>query len=177
MKTCPNCGNQIADDAAFCNNCGVSVAVNAQPAQQMAPDAQAQQAPQAQAQPQQNFNQMPYQQPLVYTDPKDHTKEFDAQDIADNKIIAAAAYIFGFMGVIIAFVAGTPFTRFHARNSLRISVAAILIIIPAIIPFLGWIVTGICAAVLGIIKIIAIVWALMGKAKELPIISEVGFLK
>ena len=171
MKTCPNCGNQIADDAAFCNNCGVAVAVNAQPA----PAAQNAEAPNRG--PQQNFSQMPYQQPLMYTDPKDHTNDFDAQDIADNKIIGVAAYLFGFIGVIIALFAGTPYTRFHARNSLRISVAAILIIIPAIVPFLGWFVTGICAAVLGIIKIIAIVWAFMGKAKELPIISEIGFMK
>ena len=179
MKTCPNCGNQIADDAAFCNNCGVSVAVNTQPDAENTQNPNPQQgpAPQPQPQPAQGFNQAPYQQPFVYTDPKDHTKEFDAQDIADNKIIGVAAYLFGIIGVIAAFVAGTPYTRFHARNSLRISVAAILIMIPCIIPFLGWIVAIICAAILGIIKIIAIVWAFMGKAKELPIISEIGFLK
>ena len=185
MKTCPNCGNQIADDAAFCNNCGVSVAVNTQAASDNAKsvdmNAQAsntQQGPQPTPQPQPtpNFGQAPYQQPLVYSDPKDHTKEFDAQDIADNRIIAIAAYLFGIIGVLIAFIAGTPFTRFHARNSLRISIAAIIILIPSIIPFLGWLVTGICAAILGVIKIVAIVWACMGKAKELPIISDIGFL-
>ena len=180
MKTCPNCGKQIADDAAFCNNCGVSVAENTQnptPSQ----GSQTQQGPQPQPQPTpqptQNLGQVPYQQPFVYTDPKDHTKEFDAQDIADNKIIAVAAYVFGILGVIAAFVAGTPYTRFHARNSLRISIAAIIIMIPCIIPFLGWIVSIICASILGVIKIDAVVWAFMGKAKELPIISEIGFLK
>ncbi len=172
MKTCPNCGNQISDDAAFCNNCGVSVAA----APQQAPVSQA--APVAEQQaPQQNFGQMPYQQPLMYNDPKDHTNEFDAKDIADNKIVGAAAYLFGVLGVIMAFVVGSPYARFHARNTLRISIAAILVMIPAIIPFLGWIVTGICLAVLGIIKIIAIVWAFMGKAKDLPILSDIGFLK
>lgn len=178
MKTCPNCGNQIADDAAFCNNCGVSVTVNqqAESAQATNPQPQGQPAPQPQPQPQQSYGQAPYQQPLVYSDPKDHTKEFDAQDIADNRIIALAAYLFGILGVLIAFIAGTPFTRFHARNSLRISIAAIIILIPSIIPFLGWLVTGICAAILGVIKIVAIVWACMGKAKELPIISDIGFL-
>lgn len=187
MKTCPNCGNQIADDAAFCNNCGVSVAVNTQAAsdnaQSVDMNAQAsntqqgpQPTPQPQPQAQQSYGQAPYQQPLVYSDPKDHTKEFDAQDIADNRIIAIAAYLFGIIGVLIAFIAGTPFTRFHARNSLRISIAAIIILIPSIIPFLGWLVTGICAAILGVIKIVAIVWACMGKAKELPIISDIGFL-
>ena len=103
-------------------------------------------------------------------------KEDDKITIAiDKKIVIGI--IIGIVGVIAAFVAGTPYTRFHARNSLRISVAAILIMIPCIVPFLGWIVSAICAAILGIIKIIAIVWAFMGKAKELPIISEIGFLK
>ncbi|MBP3469462.1 MAG: zinc-ribbon domain-containing protein, partial [Lachnospiraceae bacterium] len=27
MKTCPKCGNQLPDDAAFCNNCGEKMAV------------------------------------------------------------------------------------------------------------------------------------------------------
>jgi uncharacterized membrane protein len=47
----------------------------------------------------------------------------------------------------------------------------------AIIPIIGWLVAGVLFVVLVVINIIAIVWALQGKAKELPIISGIGFLK
>ena len=67
---CKNCGQQIADNAAFCNNCGATT--NAAPAnnqapsnQQQAPQGQYQQAPQGQYQqaPQGQFRPQPQRAP------------------------------------------------------------------------------------------------------------------
>ena len=186
MKTCPNCGTQMADDAKFCESCGVSLEQGnpgiqgAQPvdiyqrAGQSGPRPAQSGAMPAQMPPAQTqYN--PYQQ---YYNPKDHTSEFDVRDIADNKLFAAFAYIFGVLGIIAALlVNNSPFTRFHAKQAVKIEIAAIVVVIPAVIPFLGWFVTGACLLVLAVVKIIAVVNALNGKAIEAPIVSEIGIFK
>ena len=185
MKTCPNCGNRIADEAAFCNNCGTAVA--AAPVQEApqgaapqgaAPQGTAPQgaAPQPQPQPM-PFQQAQYQQPIAYVDPSDHTKEFDPADIADNKLVAVSAYFFSIIGIILCYLVNTPFTRFHAKNALRLSIASIIVCLLFIVPVLGWIAAGICLAILEVVEIICIVWTLQGKAKDAPIVSSIGFLK
>ncbi len=124
------------------------------------------------------YQQNPYQQPYTAYDPKDHTSEFDPRDIEDNKLYASLPYFFGIVGVITALlVRESPFTRFHIKNELRLLIASVIACVPFIIPILGWIVGGVCLAILGVLKIIAIVWVLQGKAKEIPIISNIGFLK
>ncbi|SDA61146.1 Uncharacterized membrane protein [Butyrivibrio sp. INlla18] len=180
MKVCQNCGNQVEDSVIFCTNCGVEIKSaeqqapqSAQPVTQQAPQQNVQQGAPVFV----NAQQAPYQQPIVYNDPKDHTNEFDANDIADNKLFGAACYLFEIFGIIIALLVNTPYTRFHAKNAIRYDIALLLCFIPCIIPILGWLVTGIACLVLFVIKIIAIVWSLQGKAKELPIISDIGFLK
>ena len=81
-------------------------------------------------------------------------------------------------GIIIGiYVKDSAYVKFHIKNSIRFAIASILVLLLMIIPFLGWIAAAICEAVLGVVKIIAIVWAFQGKAKELPIISSIGFLK
>jgi uncharacterized membrane protein len=137
---------------------------------------------------QQNYQQgaygqpqgQPYmQQPYQAYDPKDHTSEFDPKDIADNKLYAVVPYLFSFIvGIIVGiYVNESQFLRFHIKNALRLDVASVIVALFFIIPVLGWAAGGICLAILFVIKIIAIVNALSGKAKELPIISSIGFLK
>ena len=211
MKTCPNCGNQVADEALFCNNCGTNVAnveasADASKIASETISAAAAGAANAagavgvagttgaaggafsgntNAQPQ-NFNEQPqnfnggqqsYQQFSAY-DPSDHTAEFDPRDIADNKLFAVMPYFTFIFGVIIALLCKeSAFTKFHAKNAIRLEIASILAIIPAIIPVLGWLVTGILMLIILILHIIAIVNCLQGKAKDLPIIGNIGFLK
>ena len=124
--------------------------------------------------------QQGYQQPYVAPayDPNDHTGEFDPKDIADNKLYAALPYFFGILGIIPALlVKDSPFTEFHVKASIRLTLASILLVVPCIIPILGWIVSGIGYIVLMVLYIMAIVWVLQGKAKDIPIISKIGFLK
>ena len=201
MKICANCGTSVPDDAAFCNNCGSAMTEspasenNSTPA---APSADTNAAPSQPAPapapapgpaPQPGFQQQPYgqapyqqpqyQQPYVAFDPKDHTSEFDPQDIADNKLFAILPYLFSCIaGIIVGiYVKDSEFVKFHIKNSIRIDVTAFLLLLVCIIPFIGWVVAIIGVVVLVVIDIIALVWAFQGKAKELPIISSIGFLK
>lgn len=214
MKICPNCGNQVADEALFCNNCGTNVAnLESAPESAKAADermvasetigaaasaanvtggafsgaAQAQDFGQSQefnqpqdlSQPQAFENeQMNYQNQYRSYDPSDHTAEFDPRDIADNKLFAVLPYFTLLYGLIIALlIKESAFCKFHAKNALRLKIASFLALIPAIIPILGWFVSAILFLILTVINIIAIVQCFQGQAKDLPIISNIGFLR
>ena len=214
MKICPNCGNQVADEALFCNNCGTNVSTvevasgNASGAasdesmvasETIGAAASAANvtggafsgAAQAQAQTQdftqsqdygqpQGFadDQMNYQNQYRSYDPSDHTAEFDPRDIADNKLFAVIPYFTLLYGLIIALLCKeSAFTKFHAKNAIRLKIAGFLALIPAIIPILGWFVSLILFLILLVINIIAIIQCFQGKAKDLPIISNIGFLR
>ncbi|MBR4668188.1 MAG: zinc-ribbon domain-containing protein [Butyrivibrio sp.] len=209
MKTCPNCGNKISDEALFCNNCGTNVAnvtpdVTANTGAGVASDAAqvagetisaAAGAANAAAGTSQNFQQstnfngqpqsfqpvpqvQPQPQQYRQYDPADHTAEFDPRDIADNKLFAVLPYFTFMFGVIVALlVKESAFTKFHAKNAIRIEIAMILSFIPAVVPVIGWLVSAVLFVILFIVQIIAIVYCLQGKAKDLPIVGNIGFLK
>ena len=109
---CPKCGSEMADGSAFCTKCGASLAAGAQQGMpQGNPNPNPQGMPQGNPNPQgmpygnpnpQMNNGMPQQQ---YYDPKDHTAEFDAKDISDNKVMAMLPYLMGTIGIIIALIA------------------------------------------------------------------------
>ena len=200
MKICANCGTHVADDASFCNNCGSSLVNStvAEPAQNNAsvndeankavntapnpaPVPNPTPAPNMVSTPmqqtnQQSFGQAPYQQ---YIDPADHTAEFDPRDIADNKLFAVVPYLFGIIaGLIVGiYVKESPFVKFHIKNAIRIEIVSLLILLIAIIPSIGWIVAAVLEIAMVVLDIIAIVWAFQGKAKDIPIVGTIGFLK
>lgn len=115
-------------------------------------------------------------------DPYDHTKEFEAKDISDNKVIAMLVYLLGIIGIFLALIAAkeSPYTAFHVRQALKIKVTEILTAIVALL--LCWtlivpIAAAIFALVLLVIKIICFVQICTGKAVEAPIVRSIGFLK
>ena len=81
MKFCPNCGSPLEEGAVTCPNCGDPLTLKAEPA------------------------------PAPYVDPMDHTGEFDAADISENKVIAMLPYILGVAGLIIALLARSDSLR------------------------------------------------------------------
>ncbi len=192
---CDNCGSSLLnnDSAAGATQNGAAKAETPSPAPAPAPtpiptpvpvpnmaNPQQQQAPFGQNQNQGQFqNQNPYQQQYMHYDPSDHTSEFDPRDIADNKLFAVIPY---FLGIIVGIIVGiyvkeSPYVKFHVKNAIRIQVAALLSLLLGIIPIIGWVAAVIACLILSVIKIIAIVWAFQGKAKDLPVISSIGFLK
>lgn len=158
MKNCPNCGNQINDDAAFCPFCGSRFNQQA--------------ASQGYAVPPQ----------VIMVAPYDHTREFDGKDISDNKVYCMVIYLMGVVGVIIGLLAAqsSPYVAFHVRQALKFTVVDTLLGIVALV--LCWtvlipIAAGIAFAVLYVVRIICFVQICEGKALEPVIIRSLGFLK
>lgn len=156
MKFCPNCGAQLNDDVAFCSACGTPL----------------------------NDKSVPpaYYAPVPVFDPYDHTSEFDAKDISENKIFAMVPYLLSIAGIIIAMLAAgsSPFVAFHVRQALKFTIVKTLIGIISVVfcwtmilPLLG----GICLMVLVVLQFIMFFSICSGHAKEPPIIRSLGFLK
>ena len=157
MKNCVSCGAQLNDDQAFCTACGAQ-----QPA--AAPAA----AP-------------VYAAPPVAPayDPYDHTLEFDAQDVSNNKPFAMVVYLMSLIGIIIALLASkdSDYVKFHLRQAIKFEICVILSAFLCIIPFLGWFAFAVCNAIIAVLKIIAFFQVCGGKAKEPAIVRSLKFLK
>lgn len=184
--TCPKCGNQLENGATFCTNCGTQLNAASPFAKQAA-----NQQPNP---PFQNQNQNGYQNQYqngygaqnggyapAY-DPYDHTAEFDAKDISENKVLAMLPYLLGIFGIIIAMLGAnqSPYTKFHVRQAIKFTVIDALMAIAGVV--LVWtIIVPIAWAVMSIvflvIKIICFVQICSGKAKEPVIIRSLPFLK
>lgn len=149
MKNCPNCGAQLDDSAMFCSGCGFNFAAG-QP-----------------------------QQPQSVYDPFDHTAEFDPKDISENKVLAMTPYVLGFVGIIICLLAinNSKYVAFNVKQALKVTICLTISALVCIVPFLGWLAYGIIAAICLVVDIIGFFNVCKGKAKELPIICKLGFLK
>ncbi len=192
MKTCPNCQQQMDDNLAFCMNCGTQLpAGQPVPAPQPVPTPPPV-APVAPPPTAQFNNQVPPQngpygnvqpgQPAPVFDPYDHTAEFTAKDISDNKVISMLVYLMGAIGIVIALLAAnsSPYAAFHVRQALKFTVVNILLSIATVVlcwTFIVPIAAGIAALVLLVIKIICFFQICKGKAVEPYIIRSLTFLK
>lgn len=192
MKTCPNCQQQMDDNLAFCMNCGTQLPAGqtAQAGQPVpTPPPVAPVAPPQNAQfnnqvPPQNgpYGNVPPTQPGPVFDPYDHTAEFTAKDISDNKVISMLVYLMGAIGIVIALLAAnsSPYAAFHVRQALKFTVVNILLGIAAAVlcwTFIVPIVAGLAALALLVVKIICFFQICKGKAVEPYIIRSLTFLK
>lgn len=155
MKNCVSCGASLNDDQAFCTACG---------AQQ--PEAAPGAAP-------------VYTAPAPAYDPYDHTYEFDAQDISDNKCFAMVVYLVSVVGIIVALLASkdSEYLKFHIRQEIKLDVCLILSAFLCVIPFLGWFAFGVCSIIIAVLKIIAFFQVCGNKSKEPAIVRGFKFLK
>ena len=111
----------------------------------------------------------------------DHTAEFDAQDISDNKVYALSAYLFSFLGIILCHVLAkeSPYALFHAREALKIDLVTVVVYLlsvvfcwTCIVPFAGIILV----LILAVVNIIAFVQVCKGEAKEPWLIRSIKAL-
>lgn len=169
MKNCPNCNAQLPDDAVFCTSCGTSLN-GPSPA-----------GNQQNANP--NFQQGNYQyQQAPYIQPWDHTAEFDAKDVSDNKVLAMLLYLVGGFAIIYALLGGqkSEYLMFHVRQNLKFLVCETLLLFVG--AFLCWtiivpIAAGICILILAVVKIICFFQICSNKSVEPAIIRSLTFLK
>ena len=118
------------------------------------------------------------------TNTPDHTSEFDPNDIENNKVMAVLAYLSILVIIPLLAAKNSKFARFHCNQGLVLAVAEILIrfvmnllalipVVGIVFTIIGYIVNIICL----ILSIIGIVNAVNGKAKELPVVGSIKFLK
>ncbi len=188
MPFCSKCGTTVTENDKFCPKCGTPTA----PQPQAAPDAAAAPvAPNVQPAPgagQQNSGDFTAQVAAL-NNTADTTAEFDPADIASNKAMAILSY-FGLLVLIPLLAAkNSRFARFHANQGLvelitgvaSVIAQSILSAILGFIPYIGGVLAGLIgfalSAAMLALKIIGIINAAQGKAKELPVIGKFRLLK
>ena len=175
MKNCINCNAPLDDKAMFCHNCGT--------AQQ--PMGNNPQQPMGNNQQQPNVNPnyaQPYQANPVADG--DHTAEFSAKDVSDNKLFALLIYLSSIIGIVIAVFANnskkSAYLDFHIKQGMKIFISQLLVGVASgllswtcIVPVAG----AICVVVLTVVSYICFFKTCVGKSIEAPIVKGFSFLK
>ena len=96
--------------------------------------------------------------------------QFDAQDIADNKMLAMLGYLTcGILPMLGA--RNSAYAMHHTNQALWIFIGSLLCGLVCIIPVLGWLVAAIGSIFLLVCEIIGIVRALKGSGAYLPFVK------
>lgn len=107
---------------------------------------------------------------------EDNIHGFLKEDIEKNKTVAGLAYILFFLPLLVC--PDSKFGRFHANQGLLLLIVSIAgSFILSIVPFIGWVLLPFFSIAVMIVAIIALVNAMNGKAKELPICGKFRLLK
>lgn len=198
MKVCPNCQATHEDSMQYCLQCGTALVEAAPQPEQAAPqpEPQVQQAAEQAQYQQPQYQQPQYQQqpqfdpqygapaayppPYQVQDPFDHTEEFSAEDISDNKIYAMLPYLLSFFGVIISVLAAkeSEYVKFHIKQALKLNICAIILSVFSAVLFWTFIVpaaAGVCLLIIEVLTVIAFIQVCKGKAKEPAIIKKIKF--
>ncbi|MBQ9673427.1 MAG: zinc-ribbon domain-containing protein [Ruminococcus sp.] len=183
---CKNCGQQIADNAAFCPNCGEQTGHSAnagyQQPQQPQPNQQYNQYQQNQ-----QYNQ--YQQPQQnqgnafdkFFNTADYTANYSQQEVQSGKAMSVLSYL-GILVLIPLFAEkNNRYVRFHANQGFilfLLGLALWIIGIPFLfVPVAGTIIRTIFSLIQVAYIILGIVNAATDKAKELPIIGKLKLIQ
>ena len=113
-----------------------------------------------------------------FLDTTDHTSEFEAEDIAQNKAMGILAYI-GILVLVPIFAAkGSKWARWHANNGLVLAICEIAVWLTlgllGLIPYVGWIfylLESLASLAFIGLSVFGIVNAAKGKAKEFPVVG------
>ena len=151
MAFCTKCGYKLENDAKFCPQCGASV---------------------------EGSDTSSTAEKLERAfETQDTTCSYDAQDIADNKLICILCY-FGILMLIPLLVKkDSPFVRFHSNQGLLLILFNIAASIISVIPIVGWLVGLVCSVAGLVFFVMGIVNAVNGRAKSLPFIGKIVLLK
>ena len=96
--------------------------------------------------------------------------QFDAQDIADNRMLAMLGYLTcGILPMLGA--RNSAYAMHHTNQALWIFIGSLLCGLVCIIPILGWLVAAIGSLFLLVCEIIGIVRALKGSGAYLPFVK------
>jgi len=90
------------------------------------------------------------------------------KDVQDNKLIAALAYLWIISIIVLLVKKDSKFAQFHAKQGLVLFLGSI---IAGFIPFLGWFILN---PIIGIVALIGLIQALMGKYWKIPLVSDLA---
>lgn len=152
MAFCKNCGTQIPDGTELCQNCANQGAAN-------------------------NFQNAANNVVNDFTNPTDETGAFDPADIEATKIMSLFAYLGILFLIPLLACKDSAFARFHANQGIVLFILGIIGGVVAVIPFLGWILSGAVGIFSLVLTIMGIINACQGKAKRLPLIGKITILK
>ena len=106
----------------------------------------------------------------------DYSDEMDEDDVNKNKLMAVLAYIGPLVIVPILLAKDSKFAKFHSNQGLVLFLLAIICGALSKLKLVGWL-FGLCGTVVVILAIVGIVYALQGRAKELPVVGNWVILK
>ena len=113
-------------------------------------------------------------QPTPPVQPPKPIPPMSPQDIEENKLIAAIAYL-GILALVpLLLKKDSPYAQFHGKQGLVLLIAWVICNAVMIIPILGWIAGFVGNILCLILMIVGIVNALSGETKELPWIGKYG---
>ena len=166
MPYCEKCGMQVENQVKFCPGCGSAIGETKSAGK--------------------NDFGTTFQE---LNNTADTTGEFDAKDIADNKVMAILSYL-GILVLVPIFGAkGSKFARFHANQGLVLCITAVVYsiaysILSGILIAVSWRLYAAFSGIFGFVSLIFVIWVILGivnaaggKAKELPVIGKFKLLK
>lgn len=106
----------------------------------------------------------------------DYTADQNPEDVQKNKFMAVLAYISILVLIPLFCAKDSKFAKFHTNQGLILFLLSIVCGALAKIKIIGWI-FGILGFVVVILAVVGIVYAVQGKAKELPVVGNWTILK
>lgn len=101
--------------------------------------------------------------------PQAESRTFDAKDVEENKYVAALSYLGILFLVPLLLKKDSPFSQFHAKQGLVMTIAFCVGGFIFWFPIIGWLL----AIALFVVDIMALVKTLSGEAWEIPFVGGV----
>lgn len=106
----------------------------------------------------------------------DSARQEELADIEKNKAMGILAYILFFIPLLAA--KDSKFAMYHANQGLALFVSAVAAqVFSHLIPFIGWLLGGLCSLGVLALMVVGIISASKGEMKPLPLIGGLNILK
>ncbi len=117
--------------------------------------------------------------------PPDTTEQYEMKDIEENKPYAFCSYLLVLFLIPLLARPGSKFARFHTNQGIVLFIMGVIVAVLSwllsLIPLVGGIVAWVVGTLGGLavlaLSVVGIINSATGRAKELPLIGNVRFLK
>ena len=151
MRYCSSCGNRIDENARIFPVCGAKTERKADKTG-------------AQTKIEELFDR--------FTNTADTTAQATAEDIGKNKAMAVLAYLGLLFLVPLLAAKDSPFARYHTNQGILLFIVQTIGVAATQIPYAGWIAGALVNIFTTALRVIGVINAFKGEAKELPVIGK-----